>query len=45
VELFNLDLDPSERHNRREEMPEIVAQLKQRLEQMAAETNARRRWQ
>jgi arylsulfatase A len=45
VELFNLDLDPSERHNRREEMPEIVAELKQRLEQMAAETNARRRWQ
>lgn len=37
IELFHLELDPSERHNRAEEMPEIVARLKLRLEQMATE--------
>jgi arylsulfatase A len=37
-ELFNLDLDPSERVNRAEEMPERVAELKQRMQAMLAET-------
>jgi arylsulfatase A-like enzyme len=45
VELFNLDLDPSERHNREKDHPEIVAQLKQRLVQMAAETKAPHKWE
>lgn len=40
VELFNLDLDPSERYNRATEHPEIVAELKQRLVGMIAETKA-----
>ena len=45
VELFNLDLDPSERYNREKDHPEIVAELKQRLEQMVAETKAPHKWQ
>ena len=45
VELFHLDLDPSERYNREKEHPEIVAELKKRLEQMVAETNAPHKWQ
>jgi arylsulfatase A len=44
VELFNLDLDPSERHNREKDHPEIVAELKPRLDQMATETDAPRKW-
>jgi arylsulfatase A-like enzyme len=43
VELFNLDLDPSERYNREKEHPEIVAELKARLDQMVKETGAPRR--
>ncbi len=38
VELFNLDLDPSERTNRAEAFPEKVAELKQRLQAMVDET-------
>lgn len=38
VELFNLDLDPSERINRAEEFPERVAALRQRLKAMVDET-------
>ncbi len=44
VELFQLDLDPAERHNREKEHPEIVAALKKRLLDMAGETGARRTW-
>ena len=44
VELFHLDLDPSERHNREKEHPEIVAELKTRLRKMAAETGAPHKW-
>ena len=45
VELFNLDLDPSERYNREKDHPEIVAELKNRLERMVTETNAPHKWQ
>ena len=44
VELFNLDLDPSERHNREKDHPEIVAELKQKLIAMAEETKAPHKW-
>ncbi len=44
LELFNLDLDPSERYNRAEEKPDLVKQLTERLEQMAASTAARKTW-
>lgn len=44
VELFNLDLDPSERHNREKDHPEIVADLKKRLVAMAEATGAPHRW-
>ena len=44
VELFHLDLDPSERHNREKEHPQIVAELKARLEKIAAETGASLKW-
>jgi arylsulfatase A-like enzyme len=37
VELFHLELDPSERHNRAGELPERVAELRQRLSQMAGD--------
>ena len=40
VERYHLDLDPSERLNRAGEHPEIVAELKNRMEKMAAETKA-----
>lgn len=43
VELFHLDLDPSERHNREKEHPEIVASLKARMEAMTAETRDTRK--
>lgn len=37
-ELYNLDLDPSERHNRAKEFPTIVSQLTARLKAMVDET-------
>ena len=37
IELFNLDIDPSERYNRAEEKPELVAQLTERMKQMSEE--------
>ena len=42
TELFNLELDPSERYNRAEEKPEIVARLATRLEEMSKETETSR---
>ena len=44
VELFHLDLDPGERHNREKEHPEIVAELKAKLVTMAEESKANRKW-
>ena len=38
TELFNLELDPSERYNRAEEKPKIVARLAARLKEMSRET-------
>ena len=35
AELYHLDLDPSERYNRASEKPEIVADLKQRVQRVA----------
>ena len=43
VELFNLELDPSERYNREKDHPEIVAELKPRMEKMTHETGAGRK--
>jgi arylsulfatase A-like enzyme len=43
-ELYQLDLDPSERHNRANEFPEMVAQLTARLKTMADETGAKHSW-
>ena len=37
VQLYNLDIDPSERYNRAEEKPELVEQLTNRMRQMAEE--------
>ena len=37
VQLYNLDIDPSERYNRAEEKPELVEQLTKRMHQMAEE--------
>jgi len=37
VELYNLDIDPSERYNRAEEKPELVEQLTKRMRKMAQE--------
>ena len=37
VQLFNLDVDPSERYNRAEEKPELVKQLTGRMKQMVEE--------
>ena len=39
---LNLELDPSERYNRAEEKPEIVARLAARLEEMSKETETSR---
>ncbi|MCP5120188.1 MAG: sulfatase-like hydrolase/transferase, partial [bacterium] len=39
-ELYNLDLDHSERYNRAADKPELVARLTKRIEQMAAEMKA-----
>lgn len=44
LELFHLNLDPSERYNRANEHPELVAKLTDRLEMMAMKTGARRTW-
>ncbi|MES2696251.1 MAG: sulfatase-like hydrolase/transferase [Verrucomicrobiota bacterium] len=44
VELFNLDLDPSERYNMEKDHPEIVADLKARLVKMAGETGGNHKW-
>lgn len=41
VQLFNLDIDPSERYNRAEEKPELVEQLTKRMRKMAEEVGAR----
>ncbi len=35
VQLYNLDIDPSERYNRAEEKPELVEQLTKRMKEMA----------
>jgi arylsulfatase A-like enzyme len=40
-ELFNLRLDPSERFNRAAEQPELVETLRQRMEAMGQEVNAK----
>ncbi len=37
IELYNLDIDPSERYNRAEEKPELVEQLTQRMREMVEE--------
>jgi hypothetical protein len=37
VQLFNLDIDPSERYNRADEKPELVEQLTRRMHKMADE--------
>ncbi len=39
-ELFNLDSDPSERHNRAEELPDIVSKLQGQIEKKSEEVNA-----
>lgn len=44
VQLFHLDVDPSERYNRAEEKPELVNQLRQRLDEMARETGSNYPW-
>lgn len=41
LELFNLDLDPSERYNRAEEHPILVKELTARIKSMAASTGAK----
>ena len=41
VQLFNLDIDPSERYNRAEEKPELVEQLTKRMRRMAEEVGVR----
>jgi arylsulfatase A-like enzyme len=40
AELFNLDIDPAERHNRAEELPDIVSRLQALIEDKAQETDA-----
>jgi arylsulfatase A-like enzyme len=37
VQLFNLDIDPSERYNRAEEKPELVEQMTRRMRKMTEE--------
>lgn len=44
IELFNLELDPAERYNRAEELPDIVAALTERLNTMAQATGAQKTW-
>jgi arylsulfatase A len=44
TELFNLELDPSERYNRAAELPDIVAKLTKRLNEMAATPGAQKNW-
>ncbi len=44
VELYNLDLDPSERYNRATDFPDLVDELTQRLETMAATPGAVKTW-
>lgn len=41
VQLYNLDIDPSERYNRAEEKPELVEQLTKRMRQMTEELGVR----
>jgi len=41
VELFNLEVDPSERFNRAEDKPEIVERLRKRMEDMAKEVGSK----
>ena len=38
-ELYNLELDPSERYNRAAEKPELVEQLTKRVEEMVKEVS------
>lgn len=44
VELYHLDLDPSERYNRSADFPDLVDELTQRLEIMAATPRAVKSW-
>lgn len=44
AELYNLQLDPSERYNRAAEMPEVLEELTQRLHEMAASPGAQKSW-
>lgn len=44
TELYNLDLDPSERYNRAAEMHEVVPVLMKRLNEMAASPGAVKNW-
>ena len=44
LELFHLDLDPSERFNRASDHPEIVKRLTARMEDMATAVQAKRTW-
>ena len=37
IELYNLDIDPSERYNRAKEKPELVEPLTERMRQMVEE--------
>ena len=41
VQLFNLDIDPSERYNRAKEKPELVEQLTKRMRKMAEDVGVR----
>ena len=38
TQLFNLDIDPSERYNRADEKPELVGRLQERMHAMTEET-------
>jgi len=41
IQLYNLDIDPSERYNRAEEKPELVEQLTKRMRKMSEEIGIR----
>jgi arylsulfatase A-like enzyme len=41
IQLYNLDIDPSERYNRAKEKPELVKQLTKRMRKMAEEVGIR----